>query len=275
MAGPFSLDGQVAFVTGAARGIGRATAVELARHGADVALLDIAAPDAIPELPYPLASADELGAAVDFVRQQGARAITIVADVRDLAAMQAAAERTVAELGGLNVAVANAGVWVETSPGQARHAPWQVVLDVNLLGVNHTVDAALPFIRRGQGGRIVIVSSQNARGGSAQTPAYAASKWAVTGLMKSLALALGPDGIAVNAVAPTAVDTVLLRQGPFAGMDEAAMNEVMRQENPLPVGVLQPEEIASAIAFLAGPEARFVSGVMLDVNAGRSGRLTA
>ena len=189
--------------------------------------------------------------------------------------MQAAAERTAAELGALTIAVANAGVWVGTSPGQAQHQLWRIVLDVNLLGVNHTVDAALPFLRRGEGGRIVIVSSQNARGGSAQTPAYSASKWGVTGLMKSLALALGPDGIAVNAVAPTAVDTVLLRQGPFAGTSETAMNESMRQENPLPVGLLQPEAIAGAIAFLAGPEARFVSGVTLDVNAGQSGRLTA
>ena len=189
--------------------------------------------------------------------------------------MRSAAEQTASEFGGLNIAVANAGVWVGTSPGEPQPELWQAVLDVNLLGASHTADAALPWLHQRDGGRVVIVSSQTARGGAAQTPAYSASKWGVTGLMKSLALALGPDGIAVNAVAPTAVETVLLRQGPFAGTGESALNDAMREEHPLPVGVLQPEAIASAIAFLAGPGARFVSGVMLDVNAGHSGRLSA
>ena len=274
-AGARPLAGRVALVTGAARGIGRAAAVELARHGADVALVDIAQPDAIPALPYPLATREEFDEAARLVEAEGARALPLVADVRDLAAMQGAAERTLAEFGALDIVVANAGVWMATSPGQAQHDVWQTVLDVNLLGVNHTVDAALPGLRRSDGGRIVIVSSQNARGGSGQAPAYAASKWGVTGLMKSLALALGSEGITVNCVAPTAVDTVLLRQGPFAGMDAPAMEAAAREGHALPAGMLQPEAIAGAIAFLAGPEARFVSGATLDVNAGRSARLAA
>ena len=269
------LAGRVALATGAARGIGRATAVELARHGADVALVDIADAGAIPALPYPLASRADLDEAARLVEAQGARALPLVADVRELAAMQGAAERTLAELGALDVAVANAGVWMATAPAEAQGEAWRTVLDVNLVGASHTVDAALPGLRRRVGGRVVIVSSQNARVGAADAPAYAASKWGVTGLMKSLALALGPDGITVNCVAPTAVDTVLLRQGPFAGLDAAAMEAAAEEGHALPAGMLPPEAIAGAVAFLAGPEARFVSGMTLDVNAGRSARLSA
>lgn len=266
--------GKAAFVTGAARGIGRATAIELARQGADVALLDIADPDAIPELRgYRLASRAELDEAVRLARAEGVRALPLVADVRDPDGMRrAAAEAACAFGGGLDVLVANAGIAINGKLARPDPAAWRAMLDVNLTGALHSVQAVLPELRR-PGGWIILVTSVQARTGSVESGAYAATKWGMTGLMKSLAGELGPEGIAVNAVAPTAVDTPMIRRATDGGgnADPCAA----RSGHALPVDVLEPKEIATAIAFLAGPGAGFVSGTTLDVNAGRSADLSA
>ena len=269
------LAGKAALVTGAARGIGRATAVELARQGANVALLDIADPDAIPELRgYRLAGRAELEEAARLVRAEGTRALPLVADVRDWEAMRRAAEQAARELGGgrLDVVVANAGIAIDGKLARHEPAPWRAMLDVNLTGALNTVQAALPGMRR-PGGRIVLVTSVQARTGSVASGAYATTKWGMTGLMKSLAAELGPEGIAVNAVAPTGVDTPMMTRA-TEGRGKAHPC-VAHSGHALPVEVLEPKEIATAIAFLAGPGAGFVSGVTLDVNAGRSAQLSA
>lgn len=271
------LAGKAALVTGAARGIGRATAVELARQGAAVALLDIADPDAIPELRgYRLASRAELEEAARLVRGEGGRALPLVADVRDWEAMRRAAERASRELGGgrLDIVVANAGIAIDGKLARHEPAPWRAMLDVNLTGALNTVQAALPGLRR-PGGRIVLVTSVQARTGSVASGAYATTKWGMTGLMKSLAAELGPEGITVNAVAPTAVDTAMIRRARDENADSNPRTASPRSGHALPVDVLRPEEIATAIAFLAGPGAGFVSGITLDVNAGRSAELGA
>jgi NAD(P)-dependent dehydrogenase (short-subunit alcohol dehydrogenase family) len=267
------LAGKAALVTGAARGIGRATAVELARQGADVALLDIADPDAIPELRgYRLASRAELEEAARLVRAEGARALPLVADVRDWEGMRGASERARREFGGLDAVVANAAIAIDGKLARREPAPWRAMLDVNLTGALNTVQAALPGLRR-PGGRIVLVTSVQARAGSAASGAYAATKWGMTGLMKSLAQELGPEGITVNAVAPTAVDTPMIRRA-AEGLGNAHPC-MAHSGHALPVEALEPQEIAAAIAFLAGPGAGFVSGVTLDVNAGKSAQLSA
>lgn len=270
------LAGKAALVTGAARGIGRATAVELARQGADVALLDIADPDAIPELRgYRLASRAELEEAARLVRAEGARALPLVADLRDWDGMRRAAERAAGEFGGgLDVLVANAGIAINGKLARHDPAAWRAMLDVNLTGTLHTVQAALPKLRR-PGGRIVLVTSVQARTGSAESGAYAATKWGMTGLMKSLAAELGPEGITVNAVAPTAVDTPMIRRATDGSENANPRTAEPRSGHALPVDVLEPREIAAAIAFLAGPGAGFVSGTTLDVNAGKSAQLSA
>ncbi|MBD0273087.1 MAG: SDR family NAD(P)-dependent oxidoreductase [Acetobacteraceae bacterium] len=268
------LAGKAVLVTGAARGIGRATAVELARQGAAVALLDIADPDAISELRgYRLASRAELEEAARLVRAEGARALPLVADVRDWQAMRRAAERAAREFGGrLDIVVANAGIAIDGKLARHEPAPWQAMLDVNLTGALNTVQAALPELRR-PGGRIVLVTSVQARTGSVASGAYAATKWGMAGLMKSLAAELGPEGIAVNAVAPTAVDTPMMTRA--AEGRGKAHPCVAHSGHALPVEVLEPKEIATAIAFLSGPGAAFVSGTTLDVNAGKSAQLSA
>lgn len=271
------LSGKVAFVTGAARGIGRASAIELARRGADVALLDVAEPNATGSATaYSMAGRDDLLEAERLVRAEGVRALPLVADVRDLAAMRQAGERAVAEFGGIDIAVANAGIWgTPDTVDEMNPDVWRSVVDVNLIGAMNTAQAVLPGLRRRSGGRMVIISSVSARtGGTTSGVAYNASKWGVTGLMKSLALALGPDGIRVNAVAPSPVDTVLLREGLMQGSREIEdgedQNRSVREGQVLPVGIMEPGSIADAVVFLAGPESANVSGMTLDVNAGAS-----
>lgn len=272
------LAGKTALVTGAARGIGRATAIALARHGADVALLDIADPDAIPALKgYRLASRAELDEAVRQVQAEGVRALPLVADTRDLQAMRGAAEALTQALGaGPDILIANAGIAIDGPLDEPDSAAWQAQLDVNLSGSLHSVQAALPGMRRrGTGGRIAIVTSVQARMGVTGSGGYAATKWGLTGLMKSLAAQLGPEGITVNAVAPTATDTAMIRRGNGGGNGGDPREAASRSGHALPIPVLPPESIADAIAFLVGPGAAYVSGMTLDVNAGRSAQFNA
>jgi NAD(P)-dependent dehydrogenase (short-subunit alcohol dehydrogenase family) len=270
------LAGRTALVTGAARGIGRATAVALARQGAAVGLLDIADPDAIPALRgYRLASRADLAEATRVVQAEGVLAVPLVADTRDPRAMRAAAAAFGQALGGgPDILVANAGIAIDGRLAEPDPAAWQALLEVNLTGTLNTIQAALPGLRgRGPGGRIVIVTSVQARMGVATSGAYAATKWGLTGLMKSLAAELGPEEITVNAVAPTAVETPMIRRGRGGGVTDAR-RAAANAGHALPIPVLPPEAIGAAIAFLVGAEAAFVSGMTLDVNAGRSAQLT-
>jgi NAD(P)-dependent dehydrogenase (short-subunit alcohol dehydrogenase family) len=274
-AGP--LQGKAALVTGAARGIGRATALELARQGAAVALLDICDPDAIPALrPYRLASREDLEETMALVRAQGGNCIPLIADLRDWDATRRAAETAIDAYGGLDILVANAAVSAAGNTTEIGSAAWQAMLDVNLTGTLHSVQATLPGLRRRSGGRIIIITSVQARIGSPWLGGYAATKWGLTGLMKSLAIELGPEGITVNAVAPTAVDTPMMRlKGAVNSNPEEKRRMAVDLGHTLPVSILQPEEVAGAIGFLAGPAAGHISGITLDVNAGRSAHLSA
>jgi NAD(P)-dependent dehydrogenase (short-subunit alcohol dehydrogenase family) len=212
---------------------------------------------------------------VRLVGAEAVRALPLVADIRDREAMRrAASEAARAFGGGLDILVANAGIAINGKLARPDQEAWQALLDVNLTGTLHTVQEAAPHLRR-PGGRIVIVTSVQARVGSADSGAYAVTKWALTGLMKSLALELGPEGIAVNAVAPTGVDTAMIGRAAGEGGNANPGWRVRLAGHALPSQLLEPREIATAIAFLAGPGAGFVSGTTVDVNAGRSAQLSA
>ena len=272
--------GKVAFVTGAARGIGRATAVELARQGADVALLDIAEPQGVKNIhSYRLATRKDLERSVRLVEAQGRKAIALTADVRNLDALKQAVGRTVEQFGRLDILVANAAIAIWSPFIEMTSGQWSDVVDVNLTGVANSMWAAIPQMQKQKSGKIIVVSSIGGRQGVAGVANYSATKWAVIGLAKSVALELGNDNITVNVVAPTAVNTPLYRsegQRRSTNMKSAQdQDRAMLGYHSLPVPALEPEDIALAIAFLSSDTARYISGTVLDVAAGGNARYSA
>jgi len=264
-----TLKGRVAFITGAARGQGRAHAVKLAAEGADIIAVDLC--DQIASVPYPLATPDDLAATVKLVEDTGARIVARHADVRDRAGLKTALAEGIAELGRLDIVIANAGI----APMTDANA-WQDVLDVNLTGVYNTVDVAMrPLIKQGDGGSVVLTSSVVGlvgigapMGGSL---GYTVAKHGVVGLMRAYANFLAAYNIRVNSVHPAGVNTPMIDneftrswlEG-LAQVDHAGPD----MTNALPVQTLEPEDIANAVAWLVSDAARYVTGVALPVDAG-------
>ena len=264
------LKGKVALITGAARGQGRAHAVRLASEGADIIGVDICAP--IASVPYPLATADDLAATVKLVEDTGARIVAKEADVRDRASLSDAVQAGVDELGRLDIVVANAGI----APMQSGDDGWRDVIDVNLTGVYNTIKAAIPtLIKQGAGGSIVLISSAAGLAGvgspDAGSVGYAAAKHGVVGLMRVYANLLAKQNIRVNSIHPTGVETPMIdndfTRGWLAKM-AAESDSPGSMGNALPVEVLQPEDIANAVAWLVSDQARYITGVTLPVDAG-------
>jgi SDR family mycofactocin-dependent oxidoreductase len=269
------LEGKVAFITGAARGQGRAHAVRLAREGADILGVDICAP--IESMDYPNASKDDLDETVALVEAEGRKMIGLVADVRDRKALGRAFDEGMAALGRVDIVIANAG-WVRLTPGGDEDAVWNDILATNLTGAWNTVSVALPKLQENGelGGSIVLTSSTAGLRPPKQVHvgpmAYTATKTALVGIMKQLAGALAPQNIRVNTVHPTGVVSGMTMNDAMAAlMAEAAAggsNTISEMQNALPVAILQPEDIANAVAFLVSDEGRYITGVALPVDAG-------
>jgi SDR family mycofactocin-dependent oxidoreductase len=264
-----TLKGKVAFITGAARGQGRAHAVTLAAAGADIIAVDLC--DQIASVPYPMATPEDLAATVKLVEDTGARIVAREADVRDRTGLKTALAEGIAALGRLDIVIANAGI----APMMGEDA-WQDVLDVNLTGVFHTVDVAMrPLIKQGDGGSVVLTSSVAGLVGIgapiAGSLGYTAAKHGVVGLMRAYANFLAPYRVRVNSVHPAAVNTPMIdndfirswldgmAQQDFGGPD---------MSNALPVPALEAEDIANAVLWLVSDAARYVTGVALPVDAG-------
>jgi len=258
------LSDKVVVITGAAQGTGRAHCERFADEGADVIALDIHA------------AADELRDTAAQVEKRGGRCVTGLADVRSLEAMTAAVAAGVAELGRLDVVVANAGIHSAGAPTwELTEAAWRHTLDVNLTGVWHTVKAALGHLGD-DGGSIVIISSTNGLRGTANTAHYTASKHAVVGLARTLANELGARRIRVNTVHPGAVGTAMtLNEATFKrlrpDLDKPTVDDAaaaLTARHLLPVPWVEPVDIANAVVFLASDEARYITGTQLVVDAG-------
>ncbi len=264
------LRGKVVVVTGAARGTGRVHCQRFADEGADVIALDVAA------------VADDLRDTGREVASRGRRCSTGLADVSDLGAVAAAVDAGVAELGRLDVVVANAGIHLPGAPSwELDPVDWQRSLDINLTGVWHTVKATVPHLSA-DGGSVVIIGSTNGIRGTANTAHYTASKHAVVGLARTLANELGPRGIRVNTVHPGAVATPMVlnaatfkRLRPDLDSPTAAdAAEVLMRRNLLPVPWVEPVDVANAVVFLASDQARYITGTQLVVDAGLTQKTT-
>jgi SDR family mycofactocin-dependent oxidoreductase len=266
------LDGKVAFVTGAARGQGRSHALRLAELGADIIAVDIC--KQIETVPYALASSEDLGETVSAVEALDRRIIATESDVRDLGALREVVREGVAQLGSVDIVLANAGIAVvrpdETDPVQT----FRDLIDVNLVGVWNTVQAAAPtMIEQGRGGAIVLTSSTQGltgRGGNgtAAMDGYCASKHGVVGLMRTWAHWLAPHNIRVNTVHPTGVDTDMINNEAVKSYLEENAHVADALANLMPVPVVEPRDISNAIAWLVSDAARYVTGVTLPVDAG-------
>lgn len=258
------VEGKVAFITGAARGQGRSHAVRLAEEGADLILIDLC--ESLPGLEYPLATRADLDQTARLVRSHGRTAVTAVADVRDAEAMRAAVADGVAELGGLDASVANAGVitagtWDATTPEQ-----WRLVLDVNLIGAWNTCAAALPHLTE-RGGSLVNISSAAGIKGSPLTTPYTASKHGIVGMSLALANELAARNVRVNTVHPTGVATGMAPRSLHA-MIEGRPDIGPIYGNALPVQVVEARDISNAVLFLVSDESRYVTGLEFKVDAG-------
>jgi SDR family mycofactocin-dependent oxidoreductase len=266
------LEEKVAFITGAARGQGRAHAVRMAQEGADIIAVDLCAQ--IPTVEYPMSTAADLDTTVELVEDLDRRVVAMQADVRDRDALTAAVEAGLAEFGHLDIVVANAGIVPTGEVGRSTRA-WQDAIDVLLTGVYHTVEAAIPsMVARDMGGSIVITSSTAGLKGlgrgfdrvGAGFVAYTAAKHGVVGLMRLYANVLAPHRIRVNTLHPTGVNTPMVVNDAFARYAEESLSSAI--QNALPVALVEPEDIANAAVWLCSEEARYVTGVTLPVDAG-------
>lgn len=258
---------KVALVTGAARGIGRATAVALAESGARVLVTDAGRP--VDGLEYETASTTDLDETVAFITRAGGDARAVHADVREIGDLQAAVQAALEAWGRLDVVVANAGVasWPR-STWEATPEQWQTMMDVVLTGTWNTVRAAVPAILDGaRGGALVVVGSTAAVRPLATIGHYAAAKTGLVGLTKSLALELAPHRVRVVVVEPGGTSTEMTEnpqaerwQAEFGGGDTLSL--------PMPIDRMEPIDIAHAIRWLASDEARYVTGTTLVVDAG-------
>ena len=262
------LDGRVAFITGGARGQGRAHAMALAAEGADVVIADAPAP---MDLTYPLGTEDDLRDTAKLVEELGSRCIPIAMDVRDPAAVKAAIEETANSLGSLDIVVANAGI-VSTGPLEdVTDEIWRQLMDTNLTGVFHTLRAAVPVMRRQRFGRIVVTSSMGGRMGIPDLAAYNATKWGVIGLAKSLALEVAKEGITVNVICPTTARTPMVQP---AGDDDVPDDLVRRmmKGNPIPAPWIEPEDVSRGLLYLV-TDPGVITGSVLEIALGGSARI--
>ena len=265
-----NLEGKVAFITGAARGQGRAHAVRLAADGADIIALDICRD--IDSIDYPQATPDDLAETVKLVEDHGRRIVARQADVRDADAVERVVAEGVGEFGRLDIVIANAGVVRLSGDADARQT-FRDIIDVNLIGAWNTVQAATPvLIEGGRGGSIVITSSSAGLKGTgtdrAGGQAYTASKRGLVGLMQVWANELAQYSIRVNTIHPTGVATGMVMNETMGKLFEAGDPAVATMQNALPIPILMPEDIAGAVAFLVSDEAKFITGTAWPLDAG-------
>jgi NAD(P)-dependent dehydrogenase (short-subunit alcohol dehydrogenase family) len=279
-----ALSGKTAVVTGAARGIGRAIAVEFAANGADVVVIDIAGPVSIASDAKPATPA-ELEETLRQIKAYGRKGESMRLDIRDMEALRRAADHIETTYGKIDIVVPNAAIQRWKSLLDMQDAEWRDVIDNNLNGTANTIRAFAPKMVPRRSGRIIVLSSMQGKHGTKDASSYSASKWGILGLMKSAALELGEYGITVNAVIPGLVDTELTRyekrltesmaetgQKPPSHPTPQQAWDVRAPTVPLKVGWLQPDDISPVAVFLASDAAAMVTGAEYEVTGGDSAK---
>lgn len=259
------LAGQVAFITGGARGQGRSHAVTLAGAGADIVLVDNLEDN--PTLPVPMATQADMDATKRMVEELDRRCLTIKADVRDLEQMIAAADEAVAEFGKIDILLANAGIMSYQQIAEMTVDVWQETMDVNLTGVFNSFRAVLPHMITAGYGRVVATASGGAKIGFSNIGHYCASKWGVVGLVKSAAMEVAQHGITVNAVCPTNVNSDMIRNEYveklfLPGIENPSQEEIEKAFviNPMGVPWIEPSDVSHIIRFIVNPATRYTTG---------------
>jgi SDR family mycofactocin-dependent oxidoreductase len=272
---PGRVAGKVAFITGAARSQGRSHAIRLAQEGADIIAVDIAGP-VKSVTGYPPATEEDLAETVKEVEALDRRVVAHKADVRNSAALKEAVDDGVAQLGKLDIVVANAGIFQFSPALELDDAGWQETIDINLTGVWNTAKVALPHLISNGGGSIVMTSSLAGLKALGNSIHYNTAKHGVVGIMRSLANEFAQYYVRVNSVHPTTVNTIMIQNEQVWGLFDPANPHPTRESaepifqslNALPVPWVEPVDISNAVLFLASDEARYITGVTLPVDAG-------
>ncbi|HEU5039234.1 MAG TPA: mycofactocin-coupled SDR family oxidoreductase [Gemmatimonadales bacterium] len=258
--------GKVAFITGAAHGQGRASALALAREGASILAFDVARPLAYPG--YGMGTSADLESLTAECAAVGVACETVTGDVRDDEAITAAVERALSRFGRIDILFNNAGICAYGLAQDLTEDAWDAMLDINLKGPWLVARRVIPVMIRQQSGVIINNSSVAGLRGMGRLSHYAASKWGLTGLTKSWALELAPHGIRVVSIHPTGVNTPM--NDGLAELEGLTPRQIAERSagNLLPVPWIEPEDVAQAVVYLASEKARFMTGAGLVLDAG-------
>ncbi|MBA3444456.1 MAG: mycofactocin-coupled SDR family oxidoreductase [Gemmatimonadales bacterium] len=259
-------EGRVAFITGAAHGQGRVTALALAGEGARIAAFDIARSLSYPG--YDMGSTADLESLAAACRELGSECITFPGDVRDDAAVTGAVDVTTERFGRIDILFNNAGICAYGLAHELTEDAWDAMLDINLKGAWLVARRVIPVMIRQRSGVIINNSSVAGLRGMGRLSHYAASKWGLTGLTKSWAIELAPYGIRVNSIHPTGVNTPM--NDGLAALEGLTAKEIAERSagNLLPVPWIEAEDVANAVLYLASDRARYVTGAPLVIDAG-------
>lgn len=260
------LSGRVAFITGAAHGQGRATALALARAGASIAAYDVARPLEYPG--YGMGTSSELDSLVGEVDALGASCAVFAGDVRDDGAVTRAVDATVERFGRIDILFNNAGICGYGLAHELTEEAWDAMVDINLKGAWLVARRVIPVMIAQKSGVIVNNSSIAGLRGMGRLSHYAASKWGLTGLTKSWAIELAPHGVRVNSIHPTGVNTPM--NDGLAWLEGKTPQQIAEASagNLLPVPWIEPEDVAEAVLYLVSDRARYVTGTQLVLDAG-------
>jgi NAD(P)-dependent dehydrogenase (short-subunit alcohol dehydrogenase family) len=271
------MTGKTAFITGGARGIGLAIAVEMAKAGANIVIYDIATEE-IPDVGYKLSTENDLKQAKSTIEALGVKCMAIKGDVRNRETLDSAMAQAVSSFGSLDIVVPNAGITQAGAIEEFSDQDISVVFEINVEGVIKTTQAAVPIMKKQKSGRIIYISSALGRMGNELFPVYTASKWAVIGFAKSAALSYAKDNIMCNVICPALVNTKLANN-PYI-LEKMAPNnptmetigDMLKGDNPIPQGFYEPIDIAKAVMIFAGDATAKVTGEVFDISLGTSAR---